>query len=310
MLKITGNKLDVPLLNLLEPPSTAELDILELEGDDGIPTNVVKVKPQKSQLTILPIRMHYVKSFYNPADEFLPAELPIKLRVDDSRIRYIRVNNKEEPSSDFGSSHESETPITAGAPPSSFSTKPSIDHCQELMSDRQFSELQRVLTENEDLFSKNKTDIGHTHVLKHTITLNEGSKPFKEQVRRMNTAKMEAISQTVKEMLDAGLIKESYSPFSSGIVMVSKKDGTYRMCIDFRRLNEMTKKDTYPLPRIDQTIESMGSAKYYSSLDMGSAFWQVPLSESSKEYTAFACHDGLFQCERMPFGLCNATATF
>ena len=82
------------------------------------------------------------------------------------------------------------------------------------------------------------------------------------------------------------------------------------MCIDFRKLNNMTVKDAFPLPRIDKTSESMGSAKWFTSVDMGSAFWQVPLDEESKPKTAFATENGLFECERMPFGLCNATATF
>ncbi len=170
--------------------------------------------------------------------------------------------------------------------------------------------MESILRDNSDLFSKNKSDIGLTTLLKHKIELQPGSKPYKETPRRMNQIKTEAVRETVKDMLEAELIKESHSPFACGLGVLAKKDGSHRMCIDFRKLNDMTVKDAFPLPRIDQVINSMGSAKWFTSVDMGSTFWQVPLDEESKLKTAFATENGLFECERMPFGLCNATATF
>ncbi len=92
--------------------------------------------------------------------------------------------------------------------------------------------------------------------------------------------------------------------------MVKKKDDTFRMCIDFRMLNDNTVGDAFPLPRIDDTINSLGSARYFTTIDLGSAFWQIILREADRYKTAFATKTGLYQWTRMPFGLCNATATF
>ena len=95
------------------------------------------------------------------------------------------------------------------------------------------------------------------------------------------------------------------------MVLVRKKDGSLQFCIDFRRLNALTVKDSHPLPRICETLDSLVGAAYYSTFDLTSGFWQVPMDEESKQYTAFTLGSmGLYECERMPFGLCNAPATF
>ena len=112
-------------------------------------------------------------------------------------------------------------------------------------------------------------------------------------------------------MLDAGAIRPSNSPRCNAVVLVRKKDGTLRFCIDFRRLNSLTRKDSHPLPRIGETLDCLVGSAYYSTFDLTSGFWQVPMSEESKPFTAFTLGSmGLFECERMSFGLCNAPATF
>ena len=122
--------------------------------------------------------------------------------------------------------------------------------------------------------------------------------------------KAAAAKETIDDLVRLGMAVPSKSPFASAIVLVSKKDGTYRMCIDYRKLNAITKKDAFPIPRIDDSIEKLGAAKYFTSLDLTSGFWQIPLTERAKEKTAFVSAGGLFEMTRMPFGLCNATATF
>ena len=112
-------------------------------------------------------------------------------------------------------------------------------------------------------------------------------------------------------MLDAGAIRPSNSPWCNAVVLVRKKDGLLRFCIDFRRLNTLTKKDSHPLPHICEMLDSLVGSTYYSTFDLTSGLWQVPMDEESKQFTAFMLGSmDLYECERMPFGLCNTSATF
>ena len=107
-----------------------------------------------------------------------------------------------------------------------------------------------------------------------------------------------------------GIVRPSRSPWASPIVLVPKKDGSLRFCVDFRKLNSITKKDVYPLPRVEDILDTLGEAKYFTSLDLASGYWQVGLDEDACAKSAFTTHHGLFEFTRMPFGLCNAPATF
>ena len=111
-------------------------------------------------------------------------------------------------------------------------------------------------------------------------------------------------------MLDADVIPRSRSPWSFPVVIVDKKDDSKRFCVDFRRLNKVTNKNSYPLPLIDDILALLGKAKYFTSLDLKSGYWQVAMDEKDKEKTAFACHMGLFEFNGMPYGLSNAPLCF
>ena len=112
-------------------------------------------------------------------------------------------------------------------------------------------------------------------------------------------------------MLDGGAIRPSKSPWCNAIVLVRKKDRTLWFCIDFQRLNARTKKDSFPLPCMQETMESMVGARFFSSMDLKSGFWQVRMSEKSRQYTAFTVGSlGVYEFLRMPYGLCNAPASF
>ncbi|MCG8033578.1 MAG: reverse transcriptase family protein, partial [Candidatus Thiodiazotropha taylori] len=118
------------------------------------------------------------------------------------------------------------------------------------------------------------------------------------------------INQQIDDMLEKDVIQPSSSPWASGIVMVQKKDGTKRFCVDHRRLNDVTTKDAYPLPRIDDSLDQLSGAKWFSCLDLNSGYWQVEVDDDDREKTAFASRKGLFEFKVMPFGLCNAPASF
>ena len=167
-----------------------------------------------------------------------------------------------------------------------------------------------LLLEYHDIFSLDSNELGCTSNAKHKITLTDDT-PFKERFRRIPPPLVEEVRTHLKDMLDSGAIRPSQSPWCNAVVLVRKKDGSLRFCIDFRRLNDRTKKDSYPLPRIQEVLESLVGAGYFSCLDLKSGFWQVGMDEESKQYTAFTVGNmGFFECERMPFGLCNAPATF
>ena len=114
----------------------------------------------------------------------------------------------------------------------------------------------------------------------------------------------------VKEMLDRGVVQPSRSPWASPVVLVEKKDGTLRFCVDYRQLNAATKIEVFPLPRIDDSLDLLSKSKFFSTLDLATGFWQVQMEPSSREKTAFITHSGLYEFTVMPFGLVNAPSTF
>ncbi len=144
----------------------------------------------------------------------------------------------------------------------------------------------------------------------HKIKL-ENDKPFKEPHRRVPPGLINEVQEHLQEMLSSGAIGASESPYSSNVVLVRKKDGTLRFCIDFRRLNNRTIKDAYAIPRVEDTLHLLSGAKYFSKLDLRSGYWQVGVDEQDKQKTAFQVGTlGFYEFNRMPFGLCNAPATF
>ena len=160
------------------------------------------------------------------------------------------------------------------------------------------------------IFSTGPTNQGRADIEKHEIKLTDNT-PFKEPYRRIPPGLYEEVRRHLKEMLETGAIRPSKSPYSSNVVLVRKNDGSLRFCIDFRTLNSRTIKDAYTLPRIDDTIDMLIGAKYFSKLDLRSGYWQVAMEEKDKEKTAFTVGNmGFFECKRMAFGLTNAPATF
>ena len=167
-----------------------------------------------------------------------------------------------------------------------------------------------LLREYADIFSKDDLDLGRTDLTKHKIELTDYT-PFKQSYRRIPPHLYDQVKAHLEDMLKLKAIKKSYSPWSSSIVLVQKKDGTLRFCIDLRELNNRTIKDNYSLPRIEHHLEQLIGATWFTTLDLKSGYWQVELDEAAKPLTAFTVGPlGFYQCETMPFGAVNAPATF
>jgi len=144
----------------------------------------------------------------------------------------------------------------------------------------------------------------------HHIELKPDTKPIRCAPYRLNQEKAKVLKDELDNLLDQGIIEESTSPWASPIVMVPKADGTLRLCTDFRKVNNCTVSDPFPLPRIEYLIDRVGKAKYLTKLDMTRGYWQVPLDDPSVPISAFVTPFGRFQWRYMPFELRNAPATF
>ena len=176
------------------------------------------------------------------------------------------------------------------------------------LTTEEHTELAKLLTDFSHVFAENPIPTGHTSIVKHSI--HTTGPPIRQPLRRIPQALKSVVGTEVQRMLDHNVIRPSSSPWSSPVIMVRKKDGTWRFCIDYRKLNAVTCRDAYPLPRIDSTLDSLAGATYFTTLDLASGYWQVAVEEQDKEKTAFSTPDGHFEFNVMPFGLTNAPATF
>ena len=189
-------------------------------------------------------------------------------------------------------------------------TPPGLSIDDSVLTEEQKQQVRNFLTKWEGIFSISLTDLGCAKLVEHEIHL-ENERPFKEPYLRIPSALVQEVREHLSEMLETEAIHTSKSAFSSNVVIVRKKDRTIRFCIDCRKLNQRSIKDAQAIPRVDDTLHLLAGAKYFSTLNLKSGFWQVELKETDKVKTAFQVGTlGFYECNRMPFGLCNAPATF
>ena len=166
-----------------------------------------------------------------------------------------------------------------------------------------------LLSHYDNVLAKCPEDLGRTSILSHRIETGE-VQPIRQQVRRVPLPHRGIVQDLLKDMLEKRVISPSKSPWASPIVLVKKKDGTTRFCVDYRKVNDVTRKDAYPIPRVDDTLDMLSGSTWFTTLDLKSGYWQVEVAEEHREKTAFCTPEGLFEFNVMPFGLCNAPATF
>lgn len=169
--------------------------------------------------------------------------------------------------------------------------------------------LTELLNEFRDCFAFSVKELGCISGTEMNINLSDTT-PVVYRPYRLSHSERHVVREMIKDLTDSGIIKQSSSNYASPIVLVRKKTGDYRLCIDFRALNKKTVKEHYPLPRIDDQLDNLSGHKYFTSLDLASGYYQIPMAESAKHLTAFVTPDGHYEFNRMPFGLVNAPSTF
>lgn len=173
----------------------------------------------------------------------------------------------------------------------------------------QKDQLLKLLLKYKNCFSSSLKDLGFTNVTEMVIDLKDDT-PVVYRPYRMAYSEREDVRRMVGEMLDCGIVKESSSPYASPIVIVKKKSGEKRLCVDYRALNNRTKRDHYPLPRVEDLLDELSGHNMFVSLDLASGYYQIPIREQCQEKTAFVTPDGQYEYTRMPFGLANAPSVF
>ena len=176
----------------------------------------------------------------------------------------------------------------------------------EDLSPAQKHDLEDIVMQHRDVFSELP---GRTTAAHHEVRTAPGVK-VRVPPYRVPAARRNAIQEEVSRMLQLRVIEESRSAWSSPVIFVPKPDGTFRFCNDFRKLNEVSDFDAYPMPRVDELIERLGPARYLTTLDLTKGYWQVPLTRTAREKTAFTTPGGLYQYTVLPFGVHGAPATF
>ena len=231
-------------------------------------------------------------------------EMPLDLR----QVRTIRTTDEQE--SDVS---DLENFVQTGSPgsepePTDF-VQEMLDQIDLEWTDEQERQVKQLLNENREVFSTSEFDLGRTNLVQHRIDTGI-NRPFKQQLRRHPMAYLPVIDEHVDKMLINDICEPSFSPWASNVVLVKKSDGTLRFCIDYRQLNNLTVKDSYPLPRIDTCFDALGGAKYFSTLDLRQGYWQVENDSETADKTTFITRKGAFKFKVLLFGLSNAPAVF
>ena len=200
-------------------------------------------------------------------------------------------------------SEESDTPVT-----DEWLDK-IVDEVDVSVNTEEKGRLRDILQRYRDCFSQHEFDLGRTSVVTHQIDTGN-SRPVKQVLRRHPPPHQEEIDRQLKSMSEQDIIEPSKSPWASNVVIVKKKDGAMRFCIDYRQLNDVTVKDSYPLPKIVDCLDALSKGKFFSAFDLRSGYFQVSMDERDKEKTSFVTRSGLFQFKVLPFGVTNGPATF
>ena len=225
--------------------------------------------------------------------------------IDNSKVKEVNAIGHKE-SAGMTDLEQGEPQMLKSEPVGLAAIRSNLDERCTHLTEEQKGEIENILTKSQYAF---RNHAGRTALVKHTIDTGD-SRPIRGGRYRMSHSEEGRVKEIVDDMVKKNVVKPSKSPWAASVVLVPKKCGGTRFCVDYRRLNALTVKDVYPLPRIDATLDRLGGAQYFTTLDLTSGFWQVEMDEESGAKTAFTTPQGLYEFTVMPFGLTNAPATF
>ena len=198
------------------------------------------------------------------------------------------------------------------------STKENYEHLEAMIvkvesdlksSYRQKTEITQLIKKYGELFTRSDNDIGYYDAIKHEIKITETA-PCNQLYRRVPMGLEDEVDKEIEKLLDAGIVRHSNSKWASPIVVIRKKNESLRICVDFRKLNAVTIKPVYYIPETNHLLDCLSEAKWFTSIDLSSAYHQLEIEEKDKHLTSFITRKGQFEYNRMPFGLCGAPFTF
>ncbi|UYV84885.1 K02A2.6-like, partial [Cordylochernes scorpioides] len=311
---------DIPLLTSQQLHNFQAYRVLALEDTQVLPHSECVIKGQLETTKVIPKFAILEGDSEAPSRGILVAKEPIDTGQDVIPVRVVNLYDSAraiKKGSCLGNA-EPAVLIKRNHPVMQKSKREDNvpDHLQQVWEETmkelqpgQQKELATLLATYGNIFAKSSEGYGRTDLTKHRINTGE-SNPIKQAPHRIPLARRQEAETLVKEMLDQNIIEPSSSPWVSPVVLVKKKDGSTRFCVDYRKLNDITKKDSYPFPRIIAILDTLAGSQWFSTLDLKSGYWQVEMHSDDKEKTAFTTGSGLWQFNVMPFGLCNAPATF
>ena len=324
-----SNKVQVASTVVVPPGAEAQL-VCRLTSPPAANTGLVEHFSENDPKVVIAATLTQL----NQQGKFLvrclnPRQTPITLRAGTTLGTYTPITsdqifqqpeettpvpNNQEETTPAPNHQEEKTP----APNKGKSTKTPPTHlvalyeqaCQNCKSADQRQELVDLLVEYADVFSSDDTDVGQTSLVQHSIPVEPGTAPIRQPPRRLGVEKDQEVERQVEELVKKKLVVPADGAWSSPVVLVRKKDNNWRLCVDYRQLNAVTRKDAYPLPRIDDSLDALAGSVYFSTLDLLSGYWQVPMDEDAQEKSAFVTRGGLWKWKVLPFGLTSAPATF
>lgn len=290
------NRVPDPGLRVLEPCNSSSLhdkglfvarSLVQVKGTSSVPARILNLSNEPQIL-----HPNTVVAIAKPVHNVTAIELPEDVTVLDPKSQQVQgqgisVDQKELPE-----------PL-----------RELVERSAANLSKDEKQQVVNLLARYGHVFSLNDWDLGMTDEVRHHINTGSAT-PIRQRPRRTTPWKQAEIDRQVDNLLLEGKVQESNSPWASPVVLVTKKDGSQRLCVDYRLLNSVTVKDAFPLPRIDDSLDCLSGAKWFSTLDMASGYWQVAMDPTTKEKAAFVTNSGLFEWNCMPFGLTNSPGTF